>query len=103
MSVILNFAIFPIDQSEKMTPLVSKAIESVRDSGVAYRLNSMGTVIETNTMEEAFKVVNDAYRVIEPFSDRIYLTVNIDAKKGLESRMQEKVDDVEKNIGKVNT
>jgi len=102
MSVLLNFAMFPTDKVGGVSAYVGKVIEFVRDSGVAYRLNPMGTTIETNTMEEALDIVNQAYKILEPDAERIYTTINIDARKGASGRIQSKIDSIERKIGAVN-
>ena len=50
MSILLNFAMFPTDKGASVSEYVSKVIENIKDSGVSYKLNSMGTTIETETM-----------------------------------------------------
>jgi uncharacterized protein (TIGR00106 family) len=102
MSVLLNFAMFPTDKGSSVSDYVAKVIAFLRDSGVNYKLNPMGTSIETETMEEALKVVSDAYKILEPHADRIYTTINIDVRKGSGGRMSAKIDSVESKIGKVN-
>jgi uncharacterized protein (TIGR00106 family) len=102
MSVLLNFAMFPTDKGAGVSEYVGKVISFVRQSGVSYRLNPMGTIIETETMDEALALVNDAYKILEPHADRIYTTVTIDARKGSVGRMDTKIEAVESKIGKVN-
>ncbi|SFE15891.1 MTH1187 family thiamine-binding protein [Thermophagus xiamenensis] len=102
MSVLLNFAIFPTDKGASVSQYVSKVLDFIRDSGVSYRLNPMGTTIETETMQEALEVVNKAYLILEPLADRIYATINIDARKGPIGRMDSKISSIENKIGKVN-
>ncbi|MGQ1890412.1 MTH1187 family thiamine-binding protein [Thermophagus sp. OGC60D27] len=102
MSVLLNFAMFPTDKGASVSQYVSKVLEYVRDSGVAYRLDSMGTTIETETLEEALDVVNKAYLILEPVADRIYSTISIDARKGRSGRMDGKIQSIENKIGGVN-
>jgi len=103
MSILLNFAMFPTDKGASVSQYVGKVLEYVRESGVPYRLNPMGTTIETETMEEALAIVNGAYKILEPVADRIYSTINIDARKGAVGRMEGKIKSVESKIGKVNT
>ncbi len=102
MSVLLNFAMFPTDKGASVSDYVGGVIQFVRQSGVPYRLNPMGTTIETETMEEALDVVNQAYKVLEPHADRIYTTINIDARNGPIGRMEGKIKSIESKIGEVN-
>ena len=102
MSVLLNFAMFPTDKGGSVSEYVGQVIRYVKESGVSYRLNPMGTTIETETMEEALDIVNQAYKILEPYADRIYSTINIDARKGPVGRMEGKIASVEDKIGRVN-
>ena len=102
MSVLLNFAMFPTDKGASVSAYVGKVIEMVRESGVAYRLNPMGTTIETKEMTEALEIVNRAYAILEPHADRIYSTINIDARKGDLGRLDGKIESIEHKIGRVN-
>ncbi len=101
MSILLNFAMFPTDKGTSVSQYVSKVIKYIDESGVSYKLNPMGTTIETNTMEEALKIVQGAYDILEPVSDRIYSTISIDARKGRGDRMKAKIASIEKKIGNV--
>ncbi len=102
MSILLNFAMFPTDKGASVSEYVSKVIENIKDSGVSYKLNSMGTTIETETMADALKVVEDSYKILEPYSDRIYCTINIDARPNISNRMGGKIESIEEKIGNVN-
>jgi uncharacterized protein (TIGR00106 family) len=101
MSVLLNFAMFPTDKGRSVSKYVAKIIELIRESGVPYKLNPMGTTIETETMEEALDIVNRAYLALEPHADRIYSTISIDVRKEEMGRMNRKIDSIENEIGKV--
>ena len=102
MSTILQFAIFPTDKGSSVSSYVSKAIEAVKSAGVPYQLTSMSTIIETETLEEALAIVVKANQAIEPFADRIYLSINVDLRKGESDRMQHKVEAIQQIIGNVN-
>jgi uncharacterized protein (TIGR00106 family) len=102
MSVILNFAIFPTDKGASVSEYVSKVIEMIRNSGVPYQLNPMGTSIETETLEQGLQLVNQAHELLSEHSDRIYCTLTIDSRKSPLGRMQGKINAIESKIGKVN-
>ena len=101
MSVLLNFAMFPTDKGSSVSKYVSKLILNIKNSGVEYKLNPMGTTIETETMEEALSIVQQSYDILSPYSDRVYCSINIDAQKNKDGRMVGKIASVEKKIGKV--
>lgn len=102
MSTILQFAIFPTDKGSSVSSYVSKAIDAVKSAGVPYQLTSMSTIIETETLEEALAVVAKANKAIEPFADRVYLSINVDIRKGESGRMEHKVQAIQQKIGDVN-
>ncbi|MCK5857260.1 MAG: MTH1187 family thiamine-binding protein [Bacteroidales bacterium] len=102
MSTILNFAIFPTDKGDKgASEYVSKVLKMIAESGVPYKLNPMGTSIETDTLEEALEIVNKSYKVLEPFSERVYSAITIDIRKGRSNGMKQKIESIEKRIGSV--
>ncbi len=102
MSVLLNFAMFPTDKGDSVSQYVSQIINHIKESGVSYKLNPMGTTIETDTMEEALNIVQESYNILEPVSNRVYCSINIDAQKNKGNRMTGKIVSIETKIGEVN-
>jgi uncharacterized protein YqgV (UPF0045/DUF77 family) len=60
----------------------------------------MGTIVETNTLKEALAVIEDAYKELENDCDRVYVTLNLDIRKGELGRIEAKVQSVEEKISK---
>ncbi|MBK3517943.1 MTH1187 family thiamine-binding protein [Carboxylicivirga marina] len=102
MSVLLNFAMFPTDKGDSVSQYVSQIIKHIKESGVSYKLNPMGTTVETDTMEEALKIVQESYDILEPVSNRVYCSINIDAQKNKGERISSKIASIEAKIGDVN-
>jgi uncharacterized protein (TIGR00106 family) len=90
MSVLFEFAMFPTDKGESASPYVSRIIKIIRESNATYKLTPMGTVIETETMDEALDLIRKAYSELEPDCKRIYSTVKFDIRKGPKGRMEQK-------------
>ena len=44
--VLLEFSMSPMDKGESVSEQVSRSLKIIDDSGVPYRLNPMGTVLE---------------------------------------------------------
>ena len=101
MSVLLEFAMFPTDKGGSVSSYVSKVIDMIRSSGVSYQLTPMGTIVETETMDSALKMLQNAHNVIEPVSDRIYCSAKFDIRKGKQNRMDSKIASIEEKIGEV--
>jgi len=102
MSVLFEFAMFPTDKGESASPYVSRVIKMIRESGAGYKLTPMGTVIETETMDEALDLIRKAYSELETDCNRIYSTVKFDIRKGPKGRMEQKIRSIENKIGEVN-
>lgn len=98
MSVLMNLAIFPTDKGISVSPYVAKVIENIQSKGFPAQLTAMGTLVETNTLDEALTVINDAYRTLEPDCNRVYISVNFDVKKGATGRMEAKVKSVKEKL-----
>ncbi len=102
MSVLMQFAMFPTDKGASASPYVSRVIAMIRESGLPYQLNAMGTIIETDTLEEAQSVVAKAYALLQEDCTRVYCTVSFDIRNGEIGRMQQKIASIEGKIGSVN-
>ncbi len=101
MSVLMEFAMFPTDKGESVSPYVSRIIKMIDESGFEYRLTPMGTVVEAGSLQEIMGIVEKAHEVLEPDCNRIYSTIKLDIRKGAENRLEGKVKSVEEKIGKV--
>jgi uncharacterized protein (TIGR00106 family) len=108
MSTILNFAIFPTNVEgvnsegyQGSSKYVSMVLKMIDESGVPYKLNPMGTSIETDELEDALEIVNKAYKVLEPFSNRVYSAITIDIRKGRKNGMKQKIESIENRIGEL--
>ncbi len=102
MSVLVEFAMFPTDKGESVSSYVSRIIKMFKEGNVNYKLTPMGTVFETETMEDALNVINAAYKCLEPDCNRIYSTIKFDIRKNVNNRMEQKIASIQKKIGEVN-
>ncbi|MBB6463780.1 thiamine-binding protein [Flammeovirga kamogawensis] len=98
----MNFAIFPIDKGDHIGEYVSKVVQHIKETGLTYQFSPMGTIIEAETVTELLKVVDDAYKIMDPISDRIYCVMNMDSNKNKSNMIKSKTASVEKRIGTVN-
>ena len=58
--VLLEFSISPLGKGESVSKYVSRALDIIDKSGVDYRLNPMGTVLE-GEWDEVMAVVKKCY------------------------------------------
>lgn len=101
MSVLLEYAMFPTDKGESVSEFVSQIIQKVRKSGFPNKLTAMGTIIETETVEEATEIINQSYRILEPYSNRVYATFSMDIQKNKSNRLLSKIKSIEDLIGQI--
>ncbi len=97
----MEFAMFPTDKGESVSPYVSKVIKMIDESGHEYRLTPMGTIVEAKNIGDLLDVVKRAYELLEPDCNRVYSTIKLDIRKGAENCISNKVKAVEEKIGKV--
>ena len=102
MSVLLEFAIFPTDKGSSVSEYVGNVINMIRATEFPYQLTPMGTIVETETMQEATKIIVNAEAILAPHSNRIYCSATFDIRKGKSNRMVQKIKSIESRIGKVN-
>jgi len=103
LSVLMEFSMFPTSdncrEGSSVSKQVSKIIDAIDKSGVAYKLTPMGTVVETKTMREALDIIELAYEQVSE-CDRVYSSLKFDIRKGKENRLVTKIESVERNLGK---
>ncbi|MBI5235361.1 MAG: MTH1187 family thiamine-binding protein [Deltaproteobacteria bacterium] len=99
MSVLLEFSMTPIGKGEGVSKYVSRSIDIISKSGLEYRANPMGTVIEGD-WDEAFAVVKKCFQRMQKDCNRISTNVKIDYRKGAKHRITGKIESVEKRLGR---
>ncbi|EGB16442.1 protein of unknown function DUF77 [Pseudodesulfovibrio mercurii] len=98
MGVIIDLSIFPLDKGGSgLSTYVSRALNVIKESGLKYRLCPMGTSIE-GEWDDVMKVVDGCYRAIAKDSDRLYMTIKVDARKGRDDGMSQKLHSVESKL-----
>ncbi len=102
MSVLLEFSMFPTSDEcrdgASVSKYVSRIIDMIDKSGVAYQLTPMGTIIETNSMKEALAIIEQAYETLECDCERVYSSLKFDIRKGKKNRLKTKIASVEGHL-----
>jgi uncharacterized protein (TIGR00106 family) len=103
ISVLLEFSMFPTSPDGRdgasVSSEVSKIIDAIDKSGVAYQLTPMGTVIETDSMREALDIIELAYEQVS-HCERVYSSLKFDIRHNTKNRLKTKIKSVEKKIGR---
>ncbi len=95
--VLLEFSMSPLGKGESVGKYVSRSLEIVDQSGVEYRLNPMGTVLE-GEWDDVMDVVRKCYERMRKDCNRISCTMKVDYRKGKNGRLSGKVASVEKRL-----
>ncbi len=99
MSVLLEFSMSPMDKGVSLSQYVARSLDIIDKSGLPYRLNPMGTVIE-GEWDECMKVVTACYERMAQDCVRISCAIKIDARQGPPGRLESKIDSLQKNLGR---
>ena len=95
--VLLEFSMSPLGKGESVGKYVARSLDIIDKSGVAYRLNPMGTVLE-GEWDQVFAVVKKCYERMRKDCNRISCTIKVDYRKGRSGRLVTKVASVEKQL-----
>lgn len=95
--VLLEFSMTPIGKGQSVGKFVSRSLDIIDKSGVDYRLNPMGTVLEGN-WDEVMAVVKKCFNRMKKDCDRISVSARIDYRKGPKGRLGGKIKSVEKRL-----
>ena len=95
--VLLEFSMSPLGKGESVSKYVSRSLDIVDKSGIPYRLNPMGTVLE-GEWDEVFAVVRKCYERMKRDCNRVSCSIKVDYRKGHSGRLVSKVTSVEKNL-----
>jgi uncharacterized protein (TIGR00106 family) len=89
----------PLGKGESVSEYVARSLDIIDKSGVDYRLNPMGTVLE-GEWNEVMAVVTKCYERMSQDCNRISVTIKIDARTNQEHRLAGKVDAIETRLGR---
>ena len=97
MSVLIHFSLFPTDKGTSVSPYVAKSLRIIRESGLPYKLGPMSTAVE-GEWEEVMAVVERCFKELQKDCSRIYMTLQMDYRKGAVNRIEGKIKSVEEKI-----
>ena len=93
--VLAEFTMFPTDKGESVSAYVAPILDVIDRSGITYQLTPMSTILE-GSWKEVMSVISECFETMSSQSARISISINIDYRRGSESRMKSKTDKIEK-------
>ncbi|MFQ5432017.1 MAG: MTH1187 family thiamine-binding protein [Nitrospinota bacterium] len=97
--VLLEFSMTPLGKGESVSKYVSRSLDIIDKSGLSYRLNPMGTVLE-GSLNDVLNVVKDCHNLMASDCGRISTSIKIDYRKSKSGRLETKIKSVEKKLGR---
>ncbi len=98
-NVLLEFSMTPISKGESVSRYVARSLEIIDKSGLDYRVNPMGTVIE-GEWDEVFSLVKKCFERMKKDCPRISTVIKVDYRKGEKGRITAKIESLEKRLKK---
>ena len=96
---LMEFSMIPLDKGPSFSRYVARILTIVDQSGLEYRLNPMGTVVE-GEWGELLTLLTKCFRELEKDSERISLQVKFDCRKGVSGALESKIRSVEGKAGR---
>jgi uncharacterized protein (TIGR00106 family) len=97
--VLFEFSMTPLDKGPSVGAYVSRSLEIIDRSGIPYRLNPMGTVLE-GTWDEVLGVLTACFERMRVDCERISVSVKIDHRRGRSGRLESKTASIERTLGR---
>ncbi len=97
--MLAEFSIVPVGTGSSIGDQLAEVLKIVDSSGLPYKINPMGTVIE-GEWDEVIRLIKKCHGSVMGKAERAVTTISIDDRKGKPNRIDEKVKSVEKRIGK---
>src|SRR5512135_90262 len=97
--MLIEFSIVPIGTGSSLGGRLAEVLKIVDESGLPYKVNPMGTVVE-GEWDDLFKLVKKCHKAIMKNEERVITSISVDDRKGKTNRIEEKVKSIEKRIGK---
>jgi uncharacterized protein (TIGR00106 family) len=97
--VLLEFSMSPLGKGESVGEFVARSLDVIDQSGLDYRLNPMGTILE-GEWDEVFAVVRQCYEAMREDCERITCSIKVDYRKGARGRLESKIESVEQRLGR---
>lgn len=97
--VLLEFSITPLGKGESVSEYVARSLRIIEESGLDYRLNAMGTIVE-GQLDEVLGVLRQCMEAMAADCGRVTCSAKFDYRQGQQGRLVSKVASVEEKLGR---
>ncbi len=98
MSILVEFSVVPMGMGASVSPQIAEVLKIVSKSGLSYKANPMGTVLEGD-WDSVMPVIRQCHDSVMRSAERAITSIKIDDRKGNEARMERKLESVEQKLG----
>lgn len=98
--MLAEFSIIPLGRGESMGEEISKVVKLVEKSGLPYKANPMGTIVE-GKWDEVMALIRQCHAEVMKTAPRAVTTISLDDRPSKPfDRITEKMKSIEKRLGK---
>jgi uncharacterized protein (TIGR00106 family) len=97
--MLASFSIAPVGAGVKLKRYVAEILDIIDRSGLPYRLGAMQTTVEGDE-ERVMALIMECHRHMRRKARRVLTHIAIDDREGATGRLEGKVADVEKTLGR---
>jgi len=98
MSMLVEFSVVPLGTGASISTKIARVLKIVSESGVSYKANPMGTVLE-GEWDKVMDVIKKCHEEVMKDAERVLTSIKIDDRKGKEQRIEKKLESVEQKLG----
>ncbi len=96
--MVVEFSMWPM-VGASVSEHVAKVIKVVDESGLPYKVNAMGTVVEGD-WDEVMGLIKRCHQLLAGQTERVITEISIDDRKTRTNRIEGKVASIEKLLGR---
>ena len=97
--MIAEFSVIPIGSGVHMSGRLAKVMRAIDESGLDYRVSSMGTAVE-GSWDPVMRLIKQCHLILLSMSPRVLTHITIDDRKGAKGRLTGKVESVIRKTGR---
>lgn len=97
--MLAEFSIVPLGKGASVSAYIARVLGIVASSGVSYKANPMGTVLEGD-WDSVLDLIKKCHEELMQDSERVLTTIKIDDRKGGGLRLEKKLGSVEQKLGR---
>jgi len=97
--MLAEFSIVPLGKEVSVAKYVARCLDIVDRSGLDYRMNAMGTVVE-GPFDDVLALIARCHKAVAADCERVSTVIKIDDRKGAARQLQGKVTRVEEALGR---